>query len=92
MADIFSNVNVPCCMGDCSVCVCGTASNERALRGYLSDDNLPAMTKEQRKFCLDEIGRVEGYNADDYRGCNDKELANAVLCAWLDYARDKGLA
>lgn len=53
---------------------------------------MPAMTKKQREYCLNEIGRVEGYDRNDYLRCTDKELANAVLCAWLDYARDKGLA
>jgi hypothetical protein len=49
------------------------------------------MTPEQRAWCLDEIGSIEGYNRADYEGETDGNLARTVLSAWLDLCRDKGL-
>lgn len=69
-------------------CVC--LPMERALRGWIRGV-LPPMTDEQREACLDEIGKVEGYSTSDHKESSDSDLARAVLYAWTDYARDKGL-
>lgn len=50
------------------------------------------MTPEQREWCLSEIDNVEGYERSNYATLPDDLLANGVLCAWMDYCRDKGLA
>lgn len=71
-------------------CVCPT--NEKALRAYSGQNSaIPAMTTEQRAWCLGEIGSVEGYDRSDYTLAPDSELARAVLDAWTDYCRDKGM-
>lgn len=70
-------------------CVCPDA--ERALRAYSAHHPLPAMTPEQRAWCLDELARVEGYDRQDYEACDDATLARGVLYAWVDFCRDKGL-
>jgi hypothetical protein len=49
------------------------------------------MTPAQREECLEEIGRVEGYDPKDYAQLTDRDLARSVLHAWADYCRDKGL-
>jgi hypothetical protein len=92
---IFEGVFVPCCEGAgypfaMADCICG--ANERVLRGYIREDpNLPPMTQAQRDWCLDEIGSVEGYERKDYEHYSNADLGSAVLHAWTDYCRDKGL-
>lgn len=78
-------VDCPSCVTDCA---CGPT--ERALRAW-GCNRIPAMTTEQRLWCFREIDSVEGWKAADYDGCTDDMLARAVLCAWVDYCRDKGL-
>lgn len=90
MADI-TWPTAPCCAPDYpGGCVCPPA--EMALRGW-SDrrDGMPAMTADQREWCLNEIGQVEGYQRAEYESCDDADLARGVLDAWTDYCRDKGL-
>ncbi len=73
-------------------CCCGDA--ERTLRRYAYADLatiLPALSEEQREDCLDEIARVEGYDRSDYIAATDQALCKGVLCAMVDYCRDKGL-
>lgn len=70
-------------------CLCMDA--ERALRAYMGKHPMPPMTSEQRAYCLEEIGSVEGYERTDYEACTDEDLARGVLSAWVDYCRDKGL-
>lgn len=80
----------PCsCMSEEPDCLCGTASEERALR-YIAAVPCPPMTAEQRAWCRAEILSVEGYDhvADDI---SDSELAETVMHAWTDYCRDKGM-
>lgn len=79
-----------CCQGPGEPCVCGI--EERALRGWVrrAPDMLP-MNDMQRGWCLNEIGRVEGYEAADYEALDDADLARGVLSAWTDFCRDKGL-
>lgn len=78
-----------CCTGEDKYCVC--PDMERALRGWKRGEALPAMTDEQRQTCLCEIGRVEGYSVADHADDSDADLSGAVLGAWVDYCRDKGL-
>lgn len=82
---------VPCCIaGRMDMgCVCGP--DERALRGFIQGTARPAMTGEQREWCLDQIGQVEGWKREDHAGACDSLLARAVLDAWVDYCRDKGM-
>lgn len=85
---------VSCCMAapghEPFGCVCPT--EEKALRGWMrSDAAMPAMTTEQREYCLQEIGRVEGYDRSEWEDSTDKDLARGVISAWTDYCRDKGL-
>jgi hypothetical protein len=49
------------------------------------------MTPEQREWCLEEIGSVEGYDRAEHVEDSDSDLASTVLCAWTDYCRDKGM-
>ncbi len=66
-----------------SGCQCG--DTERALRSGC------ALTPEQREWCLDQIGSVEGHKRADYEAEDDKQIGRSVLSAWVDYCRDKGL-
>lgn len=77
-----------CCI-QVGECICG--QDERALRGYMRGDHKEPMTPDQREWCLNEIGQVEGYDRADYEGSSDADLATGVLFAWQDYCRDKGL-
>jgi hypothetical protein len=72
-------------------CIC--PPTERFIRAYSHDENgeLPALTPEQRAWMLDQIGRVEGYTRAEHENDSDKWLAVAVLSAWRDFARDKGI-
>lgn len=80
---------VSCCMGDEKFCVCGDA--ERSLRAWVGRNDMPPMTPEQRSFCLDEIGRVEGWVREEHVNDTPEQLARNTLSAWSDYAHDKGL-
>lgn len=51
----------------------------------------PTMTAEQREWCLAEIAAVEGWRREDWIAASDADLASAVVNAWQDYCRDKGL-
>ena len=68
--------------------VCG--DEEHALR-LISSGDWPhgPMTPEQRKWCIQEADSAgEGsWNEAELGNLNDQELANALLRAWLDYAR-----
>ncbi|MDR6397966.1 hypothetical protein ACTOWA_00320 [Herbaspirillum seropedicae] len=93
VAATFAGLSAPCCYeGRIESCVCGVDSDERALRAYNQGIDLPPMTATQREFCLKEISAVEGYDRADYTDATDGQLANGVLCAWMDSARDKGMA
>lgn len=71
-------------------CECPDA--ERALRAWTGQSPLvPAMTPEQREWCLSEIDSVEGYRRSDYESDTDAHVARGVLDAWTDFCRDKGL-
>lgn len=76
------------CLDKPQECICD--SNEKLLRGWAAE-KLSPMTPEQREWCLSEISAVEGHERKDYETLPDKALASAVLHAWLDFCRDKGL-
>ena len=82
----------PCCSADPygeGGCACPT--EERALRAWKDSKPMPPMTSEQRDWCLNEIGQIEGYRREDHEQEADPDLARVVLNAWTDYCRDKGL-
>jgi hypothetical protein len=83
--DVHAPPSCICGYGEC--CVCPTT--ERALRAIKDSD--VKMTAEQREWCLNELNKVEGYSREDHVNDFDRTLANAVLCSWVDYCRDKGL-
>ncbi|ACL58504.1 hypothetical protein [Methylobacterium nodulans] len=89
--------SLPCrCPGmgydpDLGLDLCACIAAEKALRAYRDRRHLPPMTDEQRAWCLSEIERAEGYERACHASETDNELAGTVLCAWLDFARDKGL-
>ena len=68
-------------------CVCG--ASERVLRAI--QDGRIRLNSEQREWCMAEISSIEGYTREEYEMADDATVAHAVLCAWMDYARDKGL-
>lgn len=79
-----------CCSGGAGVeCVCPPM--ERALRAWSSGAMMPPMSKEERERCLEEIGRVEGWDRGEHEADTDAELARNVLSAWTDYCRDQGM-
>lgn len=79
-----------CCWPDYpGGCIC--PPSEKALRAWKRGEITTPMNADQREFCLTEIGQVEGYTRADHAEDNDADLASAVLDAWTDYARDKGL-
>ena len=83
--DVHAPPSCVCGYGEC--CVCPTT--ERALRAIKDAD--VQLTPEQREWCLSEIDRVEGYDRREHESNTDRQLAHSVICAWTDYARDKGL-
>lgn len=91
--NVFEGISAPCCWEGTQEegsCVCG--ADERVLRAYCdSSRSLPAMTPNQREWCLDEIGQIEGYERSEHEQDSDSDLARTVLHAWTDYCRDKGL-
>jgi hypothetical protein len=78
------------CFGDPDECGC--PDGEVAVRHYAKGLPMPPMTPQQQCWCLREIGSVEGFRGSDYLTSSDQGLAKALLEAWLEYARDKGLA
>ncbi len=70
-------------------CECGIY--ERSLRAFMYGKQPDYMSDAQREECLNEIAQVEGYDRKDYEDAADEDLAQGVLDAWTDYARDKGL-
>jgi hypothetical protein len=91
-SNIFATVivNTCCYAGQEIGCQCGPA--ERVLRAYIdAEPGLPAMSREQREWCLSEIDSVEGYDRKEHESGTDSELARSVISAWMDYCRDKGM-
>lgn len=71
-------------------CICEPTERLLRLYAYSGRRDLAALTVEQRRWCLAEIDAIEG-QPDDLETAADSDLARAVLTAWTDYARDKGL-
>jgi hypothetical protein len=78
---------VPCCMPQ-RTCVCG--KTERALR-WIAAQAGRVLQPNQLEWCLDQIGQVEGYDRREWENEEDQTVAAAVLQAWADAARDKGM-
>jgi hypothetical protein len=71
---------------------CCCDATERSLRAYMMGLITEPMTAEQREACISEIVYcAEGETRENVENLNDAELARAVLFAWTDFARDKGL-
>jgi hypothetical protein len=91
--DMPSPPVVECCWEDgedgAAGCIC--SAGERALRAWNDKRHSAPMTVEQREWCLQQIGRVEGYDRKDHETDPDPVLAGNVLSAWADFCRDKGL-
>jgi hypothetical protein len=81
------NLPPAACCSPALSCACG--DSERVLRAAIRGE--VSLSPEQRTWCLNEIGRVEGYRATDHELEPDADLAHTVLSAWTDYCRDKGL-
>jgi hypothetical protein len=64
---------------------------EVVLRCYAYGWPRTAMTPAQRDVCLAEIDSVEGYAREEHDSDTDQDLARTVLCAWVDFCREKGL-
>ena len=80
----------PPCQCDMQARVCVCSPTEKALRAWVNGV-IPDMDAEQRAWCLREIEAVEGFTEDDHEGLGSAGLARAVLHAWAEIARDKGL-
>lgn len=86
----FQNMPLPKCA------TCEFSDNcvgeEAALRHFIYQlPETPAMSQEQRDWCLAEISCVEGWDSRYHVEEDDASLAKNVLYAWADYTRDKGL-
>ena len=89
---LFSVLTVDCqCYGPLETEACICPHDEKCLRAYQHGQSLPALTPQQREWCLVEIGSIEGWDRRDHEKDTDSELAGSVLSAWVDYCRDKGL-
>jgi hypothetical protein len=80
---------VACCLPAGWECHCPPM--EAALRAWATGQVKGLLNSEQRAACLSEIGAIEGYRAEDYSDASDVDLARAVLDAWTDFCRDKGM-
>lgn len=80
------------CFGSEWTCMCGPLERVLRIYAYQATHALPAMTPKQKEWCVNEIVYCsEGTTRRDVEGGDDQQLARAVLSAWLDFARDKGL-
>ena len=84
--------SAPCCMFSRADENCRCGPDERVLRAILAGSVTAPMTRHQRAWCIAEVARGEGNRRQDVEDLGDQDLARAVLGAWLDEARDKGLA
>ncbi len=73
------------CFCQMQICVC--TPEEMFLR--MVGSGKTELNQAMRLECLEQLDSFEGYSADDYRQSTNMELANAVLCAWCDYARSQ---
>lgn len=80
------------CYGEEGIDSCVCLPEERVLRLFSYGLINAEMNDQQREECLAQIDCVEGHSRNFHKNDSDSALADAVLDAWLDYARDKGLA
>lgn len=89
--DIFTGVTAPCCSGG-AFDGCPCSADERVLRAYANERDMPPMTEAQRQACIADIVRCEeGATADGWTVATDADLASGVLNAWRTCARDMGM-
>jgi hypothetical protein len=83
---IFSEIKANCCMGN-TYCIC--THDERVVRGYVRGEITMPMTEQQREYCISTADWAgEGhYNRKELSEMNDKDLATALLNAWMLYAQ-----
>ena len=83
---IFPGMQATCCMG-WENCVCG--NEERVIRGYIRGEVTTPMTDAQREYCISTADWAgEGhFNRKELSEMKDRELATALLEAWLMYAQ-----
>lgn len=85
---------IPClCRPEPAAAGCACNADERALRAWAYNGHAAPMTAEQRAWCADQVRRCGDATdqPDSFDDATDEQLARAVLCAWQDFARDKGL-
>ena len=72
-------------------CICG--DEEKVLRHYAAGKPLPPMTAKQREWCISEADQAaEGaWQPEALAVLSDRDLALAVLNAWSDYAKSRGM-
>lgn len=85
---------IPClCIREPEAGECACDADERALRAWAYNGHAVPMTAEQKAWCADQVRRCSDATdqPDSFDGYTDEQLARAVLSAWVDFARDKGL-
>ena len=91
MATMFAGIAAQCtCVND-GACLCTRA--ERVVRAYAAGHSMPAMSIEQREWCLRQID-TSGEGQYDLAACrkmSDRDLAETVLDSWRVYATSQGL-
>lgn len=88
--DFPTDIPCQCYLRRVHECVC--PDQEKAMRAYANRlASLRPMSEKEREWCLIQVNDVEGYARKDYEDASDRELAATVLCAWMDFCRDKGL-
>lgn len=85
---------IPClCIRTPAAAGCACDTDERALRAWAYNGHTVPMTAEQKAWCADQVRRCSDATdqPDSFDDHTDEQLARAVLSAWQDFARDKGL-
>lgn len=87
---LFQDIPIKCpCGYDKTEHGCLCTFKEAMLHRYCSNEILRPMTAEEREWCVQEADWAgEGsYNKEELSAMTDKDLANSVLHAWLEYVR-----
>lgn len=90
MAGIF-DLRLSCWCFNGEECICG--DEEKVLRHYAAGKPLPPMTPAQREWCISEIDSSEEGAADrqELEKLSDKDLADATIRGWKNYATSQGM-
>ena len=90
MANIF-DLRLSCWCFNGETCICG--DEEKVLRHYAAGQPLPAMTTAQREWCINETASSEegAVGRHDLEGLTDRELADATIRGWKNYAVSQGM-